>query len=251
MKKALMVVVAGLIWLGLGSAESVSFAMGEWEPYTGRELEGYGMAAEIVTAACRAGGLTAEYVFFPWKRAESNVESGAYFATFPYQGTKERSANYAFSEPLCISSNGILLHKGNPRTAGFTYARIEDLKGLRVGLLAGSDALKLPLLKAGVSVAEVQKVDQNIRKLEAGRLDCVIEDFPVIVHALRKTLGSDAARLEQFYFTERGFGNTVAYRLLVSRKYPRAEELLERFNEGLRKIKADGEYQKILKKYGM
>ena len=250
MKRIITVAFASLIWSGFIAAGSVKFAIGEWEPYTGHKMEGYGMVTEIVTAACTAGGLKAEYEFFPWRRAEWCVEAGTHFATFPYQGTNERAAKYYFSETLCKSSNGILLHKGNPRTANFVYCKPEDLKGLTIGIIAGADAVKLPLQKMEINAVEVQTVDQNIRKLESDRIDCLIEDRPVIYQALKNVFGSDTGKLDQFQFMEKGFGDATEYKLLVSMKYPDARELLEKFNAGLKKIKASGEYQKILKRHG-
>ncbi len=243
--------LAGLIGLGLFSADSVKFAIGEWEPYTGQKLETYGMVSEVVTAACNAGGLVAEYAFFPWKRAEAGVEGGTYFATFPYQETSDRNTKYDFSEVLYKSPNGILLHKGNPKTAKFTYASPSDLKGFRIGTLAGSDAIVLPLRQAGADVEEVQTVEQNIKKLELNRLDVVIDDRPVLFMATRKYCGSDAAKLSQFHFTDKDFGSNKEYKLMVSRKYPGSRKLLSKLNAGLKAIKASGEYQKILKKHGL
>lgn len=243
--------LAGLIGLGLFAADSVKFAIGEWEPYTGQKMEAYGVISEVVTAACKAGGLTAEYAFFPWKRAEAGVEGGTYFATFPYQETRDRNTKYHFSEILFKSPNGILLRKGNPRTAKFTYSSPSDLKGFRIGTLAGSDALILPLRDAGADVEEVQAVEQNIKKLELNRLDVVIDDRPVLFMATKKFCGSDVAKLSQFHFTDKDFGSNKEYKLMVSKKYPGSRELLNKLNTGLKAIKASGEYQKILKKYGL
>ena len=118
------------------------------------------------------------------------------------------------------------------------------------GLIAGADAVKLPLQKMEINAVEVQTVDQNIRKLESDRIDCLIEDRPVIYQALKNVFGSDTGKLDQFQFMEKGFGDATEYKLLVSMKYPDARELLEKFNAGLKKIKASGEYQKILKRHG-
>lgn len=251
MQPYIAVALASLLALAGHSTEPLKFAIGEWEPYTGQKLEGYGMVAEVVTAACNARGLKAEYTFFPWKRAEASVEEGSFFATFPYQQTTERDARFYFSGVLCRSNNRILLHKGNPKTAEFVYASISDLKGYRIGTLAGSDAVNLPLRHLGAEVEEVQTVEQNLKKLEAGRLDAVIDDRPVLFMATKKYCGNDAEKLGKFYFANKGFGNTTEYKLMVSQRYPNAKGLLVKFNTGLKAIIASGEYQKILKKYGM
>jgi polar amino acid transport system substrate-binding protein len=239
-----------LAWGGL-AADEARFAIGEWQPYTGQSLDQSGMVSEVVSAACRAAGLKASFTFFPWKRAESNVEMGTFFATFPYQATGDRAQKFRFSDTLYKSASGVLFHKGNPRTAHVSYGRVEDLKGLRVGTLAGSDAIAAPLRRAGIEVEEVQVVEQNLKKLETGRIDCVIDDRPVLFLALARSYPEGSGRRSQFWFADTAFGPAAEYKLLVSRKYPGSEELLERFNTGLRRIKQSGEYQRILKKYGM
>jgi polar amino acid transport system substrate-binding protein len=250
MKRLAILVLAGFLGGGIRAAEVVRFAIGEWAPYTGRGLEQSGMAAEVVSAACKAAGLEAEFTFFPWKRAEANVETGAFFATFPYRETPDRALKFHYSETLYTSTNAILLHRGNPRTAHFKYSGAEDLKAFKVGTLAGSDAISNPLRKAGIQVEEVQNVQQNLQKLEGQRIDCVIDDKPVLFQAIR-THDPDPGRRNLFWFGEGGFGPATEYKLLVSRRFPGAQERLEKFNAGLRRIKQNGEFQRILKRFGL
>jgi polar amino acid transport system substrate-binding protein len=251
MKKLQAVLISGLTSLAPLAAETVKFATGVWEPYTGQDLEGKGMVTAIVTAACHASGIDAVYSFFPWKRAEANVESGASFATFPYQEIQEREGQFYFSEIICSSGMELLVHGGNVKTDDFEYAKPEDLKPFRVGIVAGTDAVKFPLQKIGCLIEEVQTSEQNLKKLETGRLDAVIDDRAVLLHALKTLYGSDPAKLSPFRFMKKSFGAASNYRLMVSRRYPHAKELLERFNAGLKKLKATGEYKAILKKFGL
>lgn len=251
MPRLAAIFLAGWTGSGLFAADPVRFAIGEWAPYTSQGQAFHGLAAEIVTAASQAAGLQPDYQFFPWKRAEARVLDGTFFATFPYQETPERAGAFLFSEVICRSSNALLLHRGNPRMDAFRYAKAEDLSGVRVGTLAGSDAVSQPLQKAGALIEEVQAVEQNLRKLEVDRIDCIIDDRPVLYTALVAYCGHDSQRLDRFYFAERSFGSATDYRLMVSMRYPDARNLLARFNAGLRKIKTSGDYQKILRKYGL
>lgn len=243
--------LAGWTGLGLFPADAVRFAIGEWAPYTEQGQARHGMAAEIVTAACLAAELQPEYEFFPWKRAEARVLDGSFFATFPYQETPERTRTFLFSEVICRSSNALLLHRGSSRMTPLSDAKIEDLKGLRIGTLAGSDAVALPLRQAGALVEEVQSVGQNLQKLEADRIDGIIDDRPVLYAALAAHCAGDPQRMDRFYFAERPFGHATEYRLMVSTRFPDSRRLLARFNTGLRKIRASGDYQKILRKFGL
>jgi polar amino acid transport system substrate-binding protein len=254
-RKALAPVLAGLLGISLAAAEAggerVKFVIGEWPPYTGERLEESGMASELVSAACAAAGLKAEFQFAPWKRAEAAVDQGTCFASFPYQDTRERGGRYDFSDSLFRSSLRLLCHPGNPRVANFNYTRPEDLKGFKVGTLLGSDAINAPLRRTGASVEEVQTAEQNLVKLAMDRVDFVVDDQLVLQYTVRETYGFAPGKGNLFDFVDNGFGPATDYHLMVSRRYPQAKELLSRFNAGLRKVVASGQYARILKKYGL
>lgn len=236
------------LW-GFAQPVTVAFSLGEWPPYVGEALPGKGMAAELVTAACAASGLRAEYAFFPWRRAEDNVLLGASFGTFPYRELPERTANYVFSSTLFSSSFSLVSLRSSPRMAAFRYSSIQDLRGLRVGVTAGTDALILPLRRAGIEVEEAQGPELSIRKLELGRIDVYIDDRAVLYQALVSALGRQ--RLGEFRIEERPFGDPNDFRVMVSRKYAGAEEILARLNAGLGLIRKSGEHARILARYGM
>jgi len=243
--------ISMLLTYGVFAQETgIKFAIGEWEPYTGEKIAGNGLAAEIVTAACTAVGLKAEYEFFPWKRAENNVLTGTHFATFPYKELQERLADYWFSSEKLFSSNfGVLMHKKNAKTANFKHSKPEDFNNYSVGIVTGTDAIKLPLKKAGVKVEDVPTADQNLKKLEAGRIDFYIDDKAVIFQALKKTY--TAEQMADFVFSGQGFGEKNDFKIMISQKYPNSKELMGKVNEGLNKIAETGEYKKILGKYGL
>jgi len=227
----------------------LTFAIGEWPPYTGEKIPNFGMVTEIVTAACKAVGLKAEYEFFPWKRAEKNVSIGTYLGTFPYKETKEREGRYLFSETLFSSSFGILMTRKKKTSGGFKYSKVDDFKNHTVGIVTGTDAIRLPLEKIGVLIEEVPGVEQNLQKLKYGRIDFYIDDKAVISQALNQ--GYTAEQVAEFAFSENDFGGKNDFKIMISLKYPNSKELTERINEGLRKIKETGEYTKILAKYGL
>lgn len=228
---------------------TVRFAIGEWSPYTGKSLPGQGMAVEIVTAACKAVGLTAAYDFFPWKRAESNVAEGSHFGTFPYKELKERQSGYLFSGTLFSSRFGILMRKSNSRTAGFRYSGVDDLRTYSVGIVTGTDAIRIPLENVGVKVEAVASPDQNLKKLLAGRIDFYIDDKAVIHQELQRNFSAQA--LDEVAFVETGFGERNDFKIMVSMRYPNSTALVARINDGLAMIRDSGELDKIMTKYGL
>jgi polar amino acid transport system substrate-binding protein len=253
MKKlvSLFLIVLSMMFVGnvLAEGTNLKFAIGEWEPYTGEKIANSGMAAEIVSAACTAVGLKAEYEFFPWKRAENNVLVGSNLATFPYKEIQERMANYSFSDTLFSSSFGILMLKKNTNTTNFKYSKLEDFTNHPVGIVSGTDAIRIPLEKAGIKVEGIPTVDQNIKKLEAGRIDFYIDDKAVIYQALKKNY--TAEQMAEFVFSETDFGEKNDFKIMISLKYPDSKVLTGKINEGLKKIKESGEHKKILEKYGL
>lgn len=230
----------------------VRFVTGEWAPYTSERMSGFGAASEIVSAACAAVGLKAAYDFVPWKRAEQNVADGTAFAAFPYFLLPERVAKpdvFAHSDPLFSSVMGILYYKKNPSTsAGMKFDKVEDLKGRAIGALAGTVLVSAPLSKAGIKFEETPDVAASIKKLALGRLELVIEDRAVLWDAVKAAFPS---QLADFAFLDKNFTEKSATHLLVSKKFPGSDALLAKFNEGMKKIKADGTLKKIYDKYGL
>ncbi len=231
------------------SAQTVSLNVGEWEPYTGEKLSNGGMAVEIVTAAYEAVGIKTEIGFVPWKRAEADVASGRVFASFPFQATHEREELYRFSDVMFTSTFAIAYKRGSVASRDFAYSSITDFKGYRIGMTAGTDAVKTPLEKAGAIVEESQTQDQLVKKLEQDRLDFIIDDGAVIRSAIDALYQGSARDL--FGFIDKPFGKPASFRLMASKAHPDSVALVEKFNEGLEKIRSDGSYDDILSRYGL
>jgi polar amino acid transport system substrate-binding protein len=246
----LCLAAALLFAAALGAAESeVVFAVGEWAPYVGETLPGYGYAASVVKAACAAAGLRARFEFYPWLRAEARVAEGRSFATFPFVSLPDRENRYFLSEPIVRSSIAILRSKGNAASGSLRYDGDPIVfADSVVGTTVGSKAVSEPLRRAGVSVEETATIDQSLLKLDIGRIDFVIEERIVLIDAVRRLFPRGAAR---FAFLERNFLDKREYRLLVSRKYPEGRILLERFNAGLSMILRDGTADRIQAEFGL
>ncbi|MCX7655881.1 MAG: transporter substrate-binding domain-containing protein [Treponemataceae bacterium] len=219
-----------------GEIGGLPLAIGEWSPYTGETLLDHGYASRVVSMAFRASGLVPVYHFFPWNRCEYLVKKGEFFATFPYLKIPEREKDFLFSDPLFVSSVRILRYGPNQRTASFVYdGRPISLRPFRVGTTEGTNAVIYPLKAAGVAVEASRTLDMAVKKLAAGRLDFVVEEEETLRDSLRRLFPHD---ISSFDFLTTPFLAQQEYRLMVSKRYPGADNFLDRFNEGLRKIKA-------------
>lgn len=218
--------------------QDLRFSIGEWFPYTSSSG---GVATEIITEVCKRAGMRPIIEYVPWSRAEKDVAEGRSFASFPYSITEARKKTYLFSDSFVSADTAIIR---NTAKAPFRA----DLRGCRVGLTAGSEALTEALKKHGAIFEETQNIEMSLRKLENGRIDCIVEDYYVIRKLLRTTTSENIALYDvitPFPLPRRD------YRLLVSRTYPNAQLLLERFNRVLSEYIQSEAYAHILAKYDM
>lgn len=177
------------------------------------------------------------------------VLSGRSFASFPYPRQPERERDFLYSDAIIGSSVVVVVNRNNPRTEGFAYAGSpEEFKGFSVGTTEGSIEVALPLEKAGAQVEETPTPEPSILKLASFRIDFVVDEARVVRSAIERLYpdGNDALEILKYPFIQH-----IEYGLIVSRAFPDAERLLERFNGGLGAIRADGTWSRILKQSGV
>lgn len=206
-------------------------------------MENNGMAAEIVHAAAAAAGLEMKFIFLPWRRAESMIAAGKFFATFPYQLTREREEGYIFSDILFTSNFIVACRKEMLIESDHRYSSPDSFRGLRVGVMSGTDAVYKPLVESGARVIEVQDPRQLVKMLSLGRLDFVIDDEMVF------NLAIDMENAVDIRILSEPFGKPAEFRLMASRLYPDSQAIIDRFNFGIAEIQAAGTLTDILNRY--
>ncbi len=225
--------------------QTVVLATGDWAPYTSETMENYGAFTEIVSAVFKEMGVPVKYVFYPWKRAEDEVKAGNVFAAFPYIETEERLKEYDFSEPVFIST-GKFFYMPQKQKSEITYDKLEDLQSYQVGGVLGY-WYEAPFKAAGLQTDYVHSDELNLQKLYAGRVDLAASEELVGWALIKKLYPQE---VDQFATVEKPL-NEDALRLIVSRKYPAAAGLLQKFNAALKIINTNGTMQQILIKYGL
>ena len=103
------------------------------------------------------------------------------------------------------------------------------------------------MAKAGMTFEPVAKDDQNVRKLAAGRIDVFITDELVGWLLIKKLYPGSEAKFAMLDKPE----SVAPLHVLASKNSPHGAQFLEDFNDGLRKIRASGEYAKIVARYRM
>ncbi len=219
--------------------EKVRITTNNWRPYT--STDGSGIYIDIVNAALKEMGVTPEYVYYPWRRGEKYVAEGKVWCTFPYTINIDRSTLYLFSDPLNESSTDIFYYGPDK---GYAFDRISDLKKYRMGGTAGYYFSEL-FAREGVEAFYTPDELSGLKMLQKGRIDLFVLNRLVGWYIINSNFGKD----KQHFHTLGKPLSVNPQRLMVSRSYPGTEELLERFNEALAKIKASGKVRMIFNEH--
>lgn len=230
---------------GAEEQDRVLLVTGEWPPYASEEMEQQGFFTTIISAAFRRMGREPDYEFMPWKRGVREVQHGRAFATFPYIITPERQENFDFSDPVVISTGRLFYHRPHLKQPP-SFQQLSDLKPYRIGGILGYWYEK-PFKEAGLDTYYVTTEAQSVQQLALGRVQlAAMEEWVgwAVINRLYPQQTHQFAMLPQPL-------NQDPVRLMVSRRYPEAQKLLQAFNQALGELKASGEHQRILERFGI
>jgi polar amino acid transport system substrate-binding protein len=95
-----------------------------------------------------------------------------------------------------------------------------------------------------LNVEYTSKDEFNYKKLLAGRIDIFPNDPAVGNAQIRNSLSPEEANL--ITYSRKKFGESTLH-LIMSKNKRRNKYFLDKFNAGLKKLKASGRYQEMLK----
>lgn len=239
--RLLLPLTISLLLSGLASAAPVQLVTGDdYAPFTDRELPQGGMLTELVQQALLQAGHQPKLSWLPWKRGYQATLRGQFDATFPYLKTAEREADYLFSAPLYEITQRLFSRVDD----ALEPDKLEQLAGRRICVPLGwQPAPRVSeLLAAGkLLVHQPQDLTACARLIDMGRDDFFIAD---------SLLGERAINLsgvshQRFHISRKAVGSHTLH-FLVPRKRADAQQLLDEFDGGLRRLRDSGEYQRIL-----
>ena len=221
-------------WL---QAQEITLTNGEWAPYLSEKLKKSGYMSHIVSEAFAAEGIKVKYVFLPWKRAYEDAKTGKYEGSLVWGYNDDRAKDFLFTEPVAKLGTSLFHLKGKT----ITWDALTDLKNYKIGGVVGYAYGVEDLEKQGViKITRIGNDKGNYKKLTAGRIDIVLEDTEV-GYTLISQLGlSDKITAHPKKLKLRD------YSVIISKKAPNAQKLIDAFNRGLKKVMEDGRYQQFV-----
>ncbi len=225
------------------AAEVLQLATGELAPYATQSRPDQGIALNIVRAAFRAEGVEIEYTFLPWGRAQEQARSGKWDGTAHWGHKPERERDFLLSDNI-ITEQWLLLYRAG---APFDWARWEDLGGRTIAAIR--TYTYTPEFHA-LAAAGKLKIDWTpddlaaLRKLVAGRVDLMVLDRNVACFLLDTQFTPAEAALVRAH--PRLITENFTTHLMLPKTRPDSAARLALFNRGLAKLRASGEYGKLL-----
>ena len=148
--------------------------------------------------------------------------------------SEERAKSVDFSKPYYIAGNGLVVNIDNTNINSF-----KDLEGKRIGVSIGSTGAEIASKIPNAEVRQFNIIVDAFLELQNKGVDVVINDTPVNEYYVNgKGKGIAKVTGEDYDAAPLGIavkkGNT---------------ELLNKINDGLAKIKANGKYAEVYKKW--
>lgn len=246
----LMILLTHTAWLKAECKKELVNGWGqEWAPFLmGTYDQPAGLDIEILDAVIKETGCTWRNteLEIPWKRHLKWLKLGEIDIATGASWTQER-AEYAYFTKAYRSENVALFVRKEDIKKYEQYSLLElaDVLtsiGVEFGNTYGPEMGAL-LVKMGEKVQRVNGNKQNILKLLGGRIDGYIGHLPFDA-MLIKNKGHEAA----IGYLPVSLINAGDIHIMIS-KLANSKEVYEAIEAALEKIKANGTYDKIIKKY--
>jgi len=181
--------------------------------------------------------LEMDYELIPmkWEEAQQSLRRGEVDMIQGMIRTPEREGYYLFAEPLVTNSQAIFVRKDNQ-----FIAALGDLKGRAVTFQLGDVAEEILSWEPGVEALGFSDQERALADVLAGHADAFVGNRLTAIYYLQKM-----RRLEDMKIVGEPMAVTD-YGMAVNPDHP---ELLEMLNGAIKRVKTDGTYDRIYKKW--
>ena len=210
---------------------------GAWQPWSFHDesdtLVGYDV--EVSRAIAEKLGVEPEYVESDWDSLFAGLDAGRYdLVCNGVEVTEERAKTYDFTTPYGYIHTALAVRKDNDDIKSF-----QDLKGHKVAVQIGTTSAEAVKKLGGVEVKELNTPADCFMELKGNGVDAVVNDRPVNDYYITKSGETGVKALEE-KLTAEDYGIAMA---------KDNTELQSKINEALKKLKENGEYDKIYAKW--
>jgi len=240
MKKLCLSLLFLFICLPIFANTTLVISTGEWPPYTSEKDPNARVIQTIVEEAFKLEDIDVVYRYFPWKRALKTAKELGVDGSLPWSKSTQREKVFYYSKQPIIKTKTVFFYL---KSLDFKWEKFDDLKQYRIGSSIGYKVSNI-LIEKKLNVELVPKEEQNFKKLLAGRIDITPSSFFVGYYIINKLFPRDKA----FAFTNdtKKVLPQSGVHFILSKKHPKAKEIIQKFDRGFEKLIQLGRYKKIV-----
>ncbi len=193
-----------------------------------------GFNIDLIRAVMETIDHEPQFLPLPWQEALRALQEGRVDAIGGMKYDAERAHYFDFSEEYLVNSLAIFVAKDNS-----IIVELGDLENRRIAVQKDDIAYQ-KLRGRTLELTATVSQEEAIKLLVAGKVDAVVGNKMAGQYILQRLGAMDSVK------SVGGVINPERYGFAVRRGNT---ELLQKFNEGLRKIKQDGTYDRIYQKW--
>lgn len=238
-----LIIILAATFSSAAHAREIIMCTVPWAPFYGPELKNDGFFTELAIAALEEAGHEPRVEFMPWARAMLEVRQGDRHVLMGAYYTEERAETYVASDEVYATEVGLVALKdlGIERFDGLRDVREYSI-GYGRGWATTEEFDNADYLNKEAADNNVL----NVRKLYAGRIDMIAMNFD----RFRQITAEEGFDPGEAVFLDPPLQSSGLY-LMFSRTLDDPEGIAEEFNEGLRAIRENGRYDRILSGHGL
>ncbi len=194
-----------------------------------------GFNVDIMKAISEAMNVEIQLIPMRWSDAVSALENHQVDAIQGMSRIPEREGKYLFTQSTIINSSAIFVRKDTEHIKS-----VEDLKGVRVAYQTGDiNEGRIRDISGAIMVPRYNQLE-GIKALLEGEADAFIGNKITAIYQLNKMKKADKVKIVGMPIGETAYGPVT---------YKDNKDVYELLNAGIDKIKEDGIYDKIYKKW--
>ncbi|WP_163836121.1 substrate-binding periplasmic protein [Spartinivicinus ruber] len=216
--------------------------------YVDQQGKMHGISYDIVTTVVAEMNYQPHVRMLPWKRAYLTAAKGEAAILFTFTQNEKRKQDFFFTDEI-IPIADVFFKKKQLKTK---WEKLSDLANYRIGYTDGynyhSSFLKAITNKEFIArkIAASDRPElQHLKNLYNSRVNLVICEINVCLFHLK----NNPKWQNNIDYIPKSIGPIRSFHAGVSKAWPNAKVLLDKFNAVYINLKKQGKYKAILKKY--
>jgi polar amino acid transport system substrate-binding protein len=222
---------------------TVSLAAHEYPPLIGQNLPFGGLLTRIVNESFAATGAKTAIEFVPNNRAISGVMMGIYDGSYGWAHAPDRDQKLMYSSNAIYTFRMVFFQR---RGQEYPWQSLSDLRSARIGATLGDHySNEFSALEAAgkLHVDYANDDASNMKKLILGRIDLLPMEETSGQFLINEIF--TPAERDKLSFQNNTIAIVPTY-LVIRRSYPKAKEVIDRFDRGYLQLEKSGELHKLI-----